>query len=80
MCFRVSLEPINDCILSETLLSSINVTVSRPNQIADGSGYIEFMKPEYSVEPDQTKARIRLRRRGSYGVLGVTIFFSLTLV
>ena len=51
-------------------------TVKRPGSIPDGKGYIEFVKSSYSVQSDQTHAKVRLRRRGSYGRIKKTEIFT----
>ena len=51
-------------------------TVKRPGSIPDGKGYIEFVKSSYSVQSDQSHAKVRLRRRGSYGRIKKTEIFT----
>ena len=51
-------------------------TVKCPGSIPDGKGYIEFVKSSYSVQSNQTHAKVRLRRRGSYGRIKKTEIFT----
>ena len=42
-------------------------TISPPEAIPHGMGYIEFIKSSYEVHTNQNKVKLRIRRRGSFG-------------
>ena len=67
MKFSITVEDTRGCCLSSELHSMIFFTVNPPENIPKGMGFVEFVKDKYSVETNQTKARILLRRRGSFG-------------
>ena len=53
--------------MSSQLAHSLTITVSPPQTIQKGFGYVEFVKKEYFVEETKNKVKVRLRRRGSIG-------------
>ena len=67
MQFRLEVDDVRGCRLSSDLFTTTNIVVSPPQEIKEGNGYVEFINSSYTVEPNQQRARIRLRRRGSYG-------------
>ena len=69
MSYTVTILDVRGCSIctTEQMHSTISFTVTPPENIPAGLGYVEFVRDNYQVEPNQSKARIRLRRRGSFG-------------
>ena len=67
MKFMVTVEDTRGCQVSADLHSTIFFSVNPPEDIPKGQGFVEFVKDKYNVETNQSKARVLLRRRGSFG-------------
>lgn len=76
MQYRIEIVDVRGCSITTQFYSSCSFTVAKPGSLTLGQGYIEFVQDVYTVQPNQTHARVRLRRRGDYGMMKKTEIFS----